>query len=120
MADLNMLADTATERAQEEQRKSRLKSIDLHNRLLMHSSDCFDANCPSATCRTMKNLIRHKCCGKQCSTGRRMGALIYLHAFKCSKSRCSVLKCRQAKAVYARQAAIGVRFLNRAEEDFQA
>ena len=88
---LNMLADAAAELAKEEQRKS----IDLHNRLLMHSSDCFDANCPSANCRRMKNLIRHKCGGRECRIGRRMGALLHLHVRQCSKSRCSVLKCRQ-------------------------
>jgi len=93
---LNMLADAAAELA--DARAGQQKSIDLHNRLLMHSSDCPDANCPSANCRKMKTLIRHKC-GRECPIGRRMGALLHLHARQCSKSRCSVLKCRQVLMV---------------------
>ena len=82
------------------------RSIRLHMRLLDHASACRDANCPSANCGKMKNLLRH---GATCTTRvqggcaicRRMWALLQIHARECTRGSCPVPKCASLKAQLA-------------------
>jgi E1A/CREB-binding protein len=86
----------------EEQKKQRKRSIELHMQLLAHASTCKNAECPSANCEKMKNLLAHgtKCTVKiqgGCSVCRRIWALLQIHARQCRRSNCQVPKCRQLK-----------------------
>jgi len=93
----------ATLRARED---PRAESIRLHMRLLKHASACRDANCPSANCRKMKDLMRH---GATCTTRvqggcaicRRIWALLQIHARQCTRGSCPVPKCASLKAQLA-------------------
>jgi E1A/CREB-binding protein len=40
-----------------ERRRARQKSVDLHMRLLVHSSSCKNPHCPSQNCRKMKVIF---------------------------------------------------------------
>ena len=67
-----------------ERRRARQKSIDLHLRLLVHSSSCQNPQCPSQNCRKMKTLLEHtKTCSPRarrqlCQICRRVIALLQI------------------------------------------
>ena len=82
------------------------RSIRLHMRLLDHASACRAADCPSANCGKMKDLLRH---GATCTTRvqggcaicRRIWALLQIHARQCTRGSCPVPKCASLKAQLA-------------------
>ena len=104
--------------------EQRQKSINLHMRLLLHTSSCVDDNCPSSNCRKMKvgdassvctphgtriqsylstrpflqSLLEHSkvCTTRQCQICRRVHALLQIHARSCrlELDHCPVLHCR--------------------------
>lgn len=86
----------------DEQRRQRQRSIQLHMQLLAHASICENAECPSANCQKMKNLLQHgsKCTIKVqggCNVCRRIWALLQIHARQCRRADCRVPRCRQLK-----------------------
>jgi E1A/CREB-binding protein len=83
-----------------ERRRARQKSVDLHMRLLIHSSSCTNPQCPSQNCRKMKGLLEHtKVCSsrstkKPCQICRRVFALLQIHSRDCRDDACPVLYCK--------------------------
>jgi E1A/CREB-binding protein len=84
----------------EERRAARQQSIQLHMRLLLHTSSCVSGQCASQNCRKMKGLLEHsKVCtarlNKQmCQVCRRVYALLHIHARDCRDDSCAVLHCK--------------------------
>jgi len=83
-----------------ERRAARQQSIQLHMRLLLHTSSCVSGQCTSLNCRKMKGLLDHsKVCparvNKQvCQICRRVFALLHIHARDCHDDYCAVLHCK--------------------------
>jgi E1A/CREB-binding protein len=83
-----------------ERRAARQQSIQLHMKLLLHTSSCLAAPCPSQNCRKMKSLLNHskECTARSnkqvCQICRRVYALLHIHARDCRDEQCAVLHCR--------------------------
>ena len=80
-----------------EQRLERKRSIQLHMRLLEHSSKC--VSCPSKNCKKMKEFIAHdrNCEFKhygECRLCNRFSNLLNFHARACKVDACRVVSCR--------------------------
>lgn len=87
-----MLADTA---ADHETLLKRKRDIELHMRLVDHSCNCVDKNCPSPNCRKMKDMVKHSlacngCAADGCPTKRRVRELFSMHSKLCCKPRCKL------------------------------
>jgi E1A/CREB-binding protein len=83
-----------------ERRAARQQSIQLHMKLLLHTSSCLVNPCPSQNCRKMKSLLSHsevcpvRANKKVCQICRRVYALLHMHARDCRDEQCAVLHCR--------------------------
>ena len=83
-----------------ERRAARQQSIQLHMKLLLHTSSCRVNPCPSQNCRKMKRLLSHsevcpaRANKKGCQICRRVYALLHMHARDCRDEQCAVLHCR--------------------------
>ena len=98
MSALNMLASTAADHE-----AVRKRNIDLQMRLVDHSCDCVDKNCPSPNCRMMKDMVKHSltchgCAADGCPTRRRVRALFNIHHAQCRKPRCKLCKVIRIRA----------------------
>jgi len=88
-----------------EQREQRRRTIRLHMQLLLHTSGCRNAQCPSSNCHKMKELQKHleHCPIKPqggCPQCRKMFALLTFHSRMCRKTNCEVPRCAKLKENY--------------------
>jgi hypothetical protein len=85
------------------------RKVDLHLRLLEHSSTCFD-ECPSENCAKMKRMSAHlRACRDSvgCENGicKRLMALLIVHSRRCRSASCVVQGCGNIKRRVAEAAA---------------
>ena len=97
------------------EKTQREKSIDLHNILLIHTSNCSNSNCPSQNCKKMKDLLyHHSTCiviekNNKCSKCRRVNALLQLHAIRCTDPiNCNVRNCLKINEMIAANTLINI------------
>lgn len=92
-----------TEEKQQQSKKEEI--LRRNNQILIHSSQCRDANCRQMNCRKMKNVVEHtKHCKKRtseqkCSLCKSAFSLYCHHGMNCSTTdeSCSVAICSKVK-----------------------
>jgi len=87
------------------------RRVDLHLRLLEHSSGCVDESCPSENCAKMKRLTAHLIACRDsvtCEGGicKRMVALLNVHARRCRSPGCIIHGCATIRRRMAAAAAL--------------
>jgi E1A/CREB-binding protein len=92
-----------------EDKQRRERALQETLRLLIHASECRNAQC-APNCMKIKGLFRHAVgCKKKitggCTFCRKMWALLQAHSKLCTVSNCRVPRCRELRAFRRQQAA---------------
>ncbi|KAG1663398.1 hypothetical protein FOA52_011676 [Chlamydomonas sp. UWO 241] len=101
--------DETRMRLTEGERKERSEQLQRTMALLVHACACRDVQCPSHSCRKVRELFQHaNTCqikvGGGCQLCKKVLVLLNLHAKSCSVSVCPVPRCREFKELRRRQA----------------
>ncbi len=101
--------DETRTRLTEQQRRERNEQLQRTMQLLVHACSCGNPECPSTSCRKVKQLFQHAvtCASKVtggCTLCKKMWCLLNLHAKSCSRPDCPVPRCRELKELRRRQA----------------
>lgn len=102
--------DETRMRLSAEQRKRRRKAMQESMRLLVHASECRDAECKIPHCMKIKGAFRHAFNCKVKVTGgcpncRRLWYFLHAHSQICTRANCPVPRCRELRNVRRAQAA---------------
>lgn len=87
-----------------EEQRLKQRSIELHMRLLFHSSECY--GCQYKNCKKMKDFLEHEAttCLKKalgaCKVCQRVTNLLYRHAGQCRLEECKVRNCKEIRATW--------------------
>lgn len=100
--------DERRQRLTPEQRKVRNETVKRTMQLLEHAATCKNAECPSKSCRRVKELHKHAVeCKRKVSGGcmhcRHMWYLLNLHAKQCCRDECPVPRCTELRELKRRQ-----------------
>lgn len=86
-------------RLTEQERRERNEQLQRTMALLVHACSCGNQECPSTSCRKVKQLFQHavNCVNKVtggCALCKKMWCLLNLHAKSCSRPDCPVPRCK--------------------------